>query len=260
MKALILAAGFGTGLEESFRDYQGQYKPQLEQWVAGKPKGLIIIKGKPVVQHQLEQLLRAGLTVEDIYVHTNMLYYPQYRTWATSAGLPVANIFRNGVRDNEHRLGAVADIQYALNYIPRDNLIIMASDTLLFSDKSMFDLRPIIEGYTKDKISRMIVYEGESHTLSRHGLVQVNDQGIVIGFEEKPAHPLSNLVNASVQLYTSAMVGAILQANLEPQAESGMIIAHLYPSFPIKVEKASSRLDIGAVEDVLQANILGEWP
>jgi len=134
----------------------------------------------------------------------------------------------------------------------------MASDTLLFSDLGIFDLRPIIEQYKTDRISRIMVYEGEPHKLSRHGIVQVDGQGAVIGFEEKPAVPKSNLVNASVQLYTSAMIETIRQRVFEPRAESGMLIAYLYPSFPIKIERAHSRLDIGTVEDVLNANVRGE--
>ena len=75
MKALILAAGFGTRLKESYITYSGPHRSQLQQWVEGKPKGLVIIQGKPVVQYQLEQLLHAGLTPQDIFVHTNALYY-----------------------------------------------------------------------------------------------------------------------------------------------------------------------------------------
>lgn len=264
MKALILAAGFGTRLEESYREYAGVHRSELQQQVEGKPKGLVIIQGKPVVQHQLEQLLQAGFTPDDIFVHTNARYYSQYHAWANSVGIPATHILQNGVMDNEHRLGAVADLQYALqlliNHHHRDDFIIMASDTLLFSDLGIFNLRPLIEQYRKDGISRMLVYEGEAHRLSRHGIVQVDDQRMVIGFEEKPAVPQSNLVNASVQLYTAKMVDAILQGIFEPKADLGMTIAYLYPSFPIKIEKVYRRLDIGTVEDVLQANLPGEFP
>lgn len=264
MKALIVAAGFGMRLEESYRAYSGPYQAQLQDWVEGKPKGLVIIQGKPVVQHQLEQLLQAGLTHNDIFVHTNALYYSQYHAWATSVGIPTTHVFENGVMDNEHRLGAVADIQYALKLFSQsdcqDDFIVMASDTLLFSDKGIFDLRSLMEQYKRDRISRMVVYEGEVHRLSRHGIVEVDNQGKVIGFEEKPAIPKSNLVNASVHLYTSSMIEAIRQGTFEPKAESGMLIAYLYPSFPIKIERAHHRLDIGTVDDVLHVNLRGMMP
>jgi len=209
------------------------------------------------VQHQLEQLLQAGLTTNDIFVHTNALYYSQYHAWATSVGIPERYVFNNQIRDNNHRRGAVGDLRYALQRIGKNDLIVLASDTLLFSGATLFDLGLIIRQYQQDGISRIIVYEGESHKLSLHGIVQIDSDGKVVGFEEKPAVPKSNLINASVHLYTPKIVNAILQSKLEPRAESGMLIAHLYPSFPIYVEKADSRLDIGTVEDVIKANIQG---
>ncbi len=257
MKALILAAGFGTRLEESYQNYQGEYKKQLEEWVAGKPKGLVIIRGKPVVQHQLEQLLQAGLTPQDIFVHTNALYYSQYLAWRTSNGIPSAHIFNNGVRDNDHRTGAVGDLRSALRQIGKDDTMVLASDTLLFSGTNLFDLNQIVWQYQHDETSRIIVYEGEKEKLSQYGIVEVDEQRRVIGFEEKPNVPKSNLVNASVHVYSSKMIDAIFHAPLEPRAESGQVIASLYSHFQIIAERAARRLDIGTVEDVLRENMKG---
>lgn len=253
MNALILAAGFGTRLDDSFQTYTGQYKEQLREWIGEKPKGLVIIKGKPVVQYQLEQLVHAGISHQHIFIHTNGLYYPQYLSWARSVGLPEENIFTNAVMDNEHRLGAVGDLRYALQKIPRDDIFVLASDTLLYSENSVFDLQQLRQQYS-DKIARIIVYEGDSLKLSRYGIVQVDARNMIIGFEEKPAHPKSNLVNASVHIYTKDMIEAILQSSLPDWAESGQMIAYLYPHFPIKVERTARRVDIGTVEDVLREN------
>lgn len=255
MKALILAAGFGTRLEESFQKYTGHYKAQLREWVAGKPKGLVIIKGKPVVQYQLEQLLSAGIEHHHIFVHTNDVYYSQYLSWARSVGLPEENIFNNTVRDNEHRLGAVGDLRYALERIPQDDIIVMASDTLLFSGEKIFNLQQMVQTYFSEGVTRIMIYEGEHATLSRYGIVQIDPSGTVIGFEEKPSQPKSNLVNASVHIYTKEIVDAILQSPLPDRAESGQVVAYLYPHFPIKAEKTARRVDIGTVEDVLRENV-----
>lgn len=256
MKALILAAGFGTRLEESYRNYCGEYKRQLEQWVAGKPKGLVIIRGKPMVQHQLEQLLQAGLTRDNIFVHTNAHYYSQYLTWAVSAGIPESNIFNNHVADNEHRWGAIGDLRYALQRIGKDDFIVMASDTLLFSEGgTLLNFSELVSSYIQDKMGRVVVYEGRPEKLSRHGIVEIDPAKFIVGFEEKPKIPKSNLVNASVHIYTPEMVESILQMPIDSRDESGMLIQHLYRNYPIKVMYAARRADIGTVDDVLLENI-----
>ena len=256
MKALILAAGFGTRLEESYQNYSGEYKKQLEEWVAGKPKGLVIIRGKPVLQHQLEQLLQAGLTPQDIFVHTNALYHSQYLAWGTSNGIPSTHIFNNGVMDNDHRAGAVGDLRSALRQIGKDDIMVMASDTLLFCGKgTLFNFKELIEEYSQDKIGRMVVYEGLPERLSRHGIVEIDDQKLIIGFEEKPQWPKSNLVNASTHIYTPKMIETILQTPMDSRDESGILIKHLYMYYPLKVVYAARRVDIGTVDDVLSENI-----
>lgn len=256
MKALIVAAGFGTRLEESYRNYHGEYKQQLEEWVAGKPKGLVIIRGKPVVQHQLEQLLNAGLTKNNIFVHTNAQYYQQYLSWALSVGIPEKNVFNNQVMDNEHRLGAIGDLRYALQRIGKDDFIVMASDTLLFSgENTLLNFGELVHYYLQDKMGRMVVYEGLPERLSRHGIVEINSAGLLVGFEEKPKVPKSNLVNASTHIYTPQMIETILQMPIDSRDESGMLIKHLYVHYPIKVAYAARRADIGTVDDVLIENL-----
>ena len=62
-------------------------------------------------------------------------------------------------------------------------------------------------------------------------------------------------MNASLHLYTIEMIESILHSSLPPRSESGMVIANLFSSFPIKVERAHRRVDIGTVDDVLQENM-----
>ncbi len=256
MKALILAAGFGTRLEESYLNYRGPYKEKLKEWVAGKPKGLVIIKSKPVVQHQLEQLLQAGLVEKNIFIHTNALYYRQYQEWASSQGIPDGNVFNNGVYDHQHRRGAIGDLKLALSYIGRDDLLVLASDTLLFAeDGEILNMNGLISQYFKDRIGRMMVYKGRPERLSRHGIVEINSERLIIGFEEKPARPRSDLVNASVHIYTPEMIENILQLEVDSRDESGMLIKNLYLCHRIKAEYAAGRADIGTVEDVLAENL-----
>ncbi|WP_054951212.1 phosphocholine cytidylyltransferase family protein [Numidum massiliense] len=53
MKVVILAAGVGS---------------RLHPETADKPKAMICVKDKPLIQYQVESVLRAGFTHDDIYV------------------------------------------------------------------------------------------------------------------------------------------------------------------------------------------------
>lgn len=59
MKALILAAGFGTRLEKTLAEYKGPHLSELKRWVEGKPKGLVTIRVKgaeqSIVDYQVTQ-------------------------------------------------------------------------------------------------------------------------------------------------------------------------------------------------------------
>lgn len=254
MKALILAAGFGTRLEAGLKTYNGIDKSEISEWITGKPKGLVLIHGKPIVDYQLHQMINAGIKREAIFVQTNAVYYRQYAQWAVSHKIPEENVFNNGVYAISGMLGPLGDLKYALERRIGydDDVLVMASDTLVFgSDDKMFDLNRFVNGY--GNIGRILVYEEEKSKLSQHGIVQIGFDGAIIGFEEKPSHPKSNLVNASVHVYTSSMLQA-MKDSLKEGENWGKIIEFLYPLFTIMVEKVRKRVDIGTIEDVIKEN------
>ena len=80
MKALILAAGFGTRLTNDVNGYDGTKKEEVSSWVYNKLKGLVEIEGLPIVDHLLLQINRAGIENHEVYVHTNNRYYHNYLT------------------------------------------------------------------------------------------------------------------------------------------------------------------------------------
>ena len=137
MRALILAAGFGTRLESSFNDYIGSNKEQLAKLIEGKPKGLIQIAGKTIISYQLDQITEVGISLKEVYIHTNQRYYQQFLEWAVKAGIPKENVFNNGVIKNEDRNEQVKDLLLAIGRIGYDEpLFLFASDTLVYGDNN----------------------------------------------------------------------------------------------------------------------------
>ena len=251
MNALILAAGFGTRLESTLNGYQGPHKQQLINWVKDKPKGLVPIEGKPIVTHQLEQLRKAGVRLNNIYVQTNQRYYPQYVEWAAQQGIPCENIFNNGVTRNEDRKEQVLDILLGISRIGSGQpLFLFASDTLVYETGGLLNLSPMIEIYRKEELSSVVAYYKEKNA-SSHGVITIDEYGRLTSFREKPQNVMSGLVNASVYLFSPDKLR-------EMQNLSAGLLRCKNPlelvSDGFKVIQASNRLDIGTIDDVLKAN------
>lgn len=262
MKALILAAGFGTRLERSLADYTGPHLPELRRWVGGKPKGLVTIRvqnqERSIVDYQVTQFITVGISLGQIYVQTNAVHYPLFVEWATTTGIPRENVISNQVRRNEDRLGPLADLKYALDHHVgyTEPLLVVAQDTLVLDEKgNVADLTRMVRGYEADGCPRVVVYEGEPSRLSRHGIVEV-DGDVVVGFEEKPAHPKSNVVNASIHVYSPAVLEMIPGIVVGLIAREGRnIIEFIYSQHTTKVERVHQRIDVGTIQDVLLQNV-----
>ncbi len=266
MKALILAAGFGTRLECELNDYLGnsaissEEKEKARLLVEGKPKGLVLVKGRAVVDYLLQQLIDADISREDVYLHTNAKYFSQFREWAMARGIPYSNVINNEVECNENRLGTIGDLKHALGIIGHlikddEPLIFLASDTLIYdADNNLYNFSNLVRSYVNDGISRIVVYKGEKSRLSRHGIVESNKEGYITGFEEKPVKPKSDQINASVHLYSPDCLQLIKK--YEGKMDNhGDLMAYLIQKIEMKVEKIARREDIGGLDDVFNANL-----
>lgn len=260
MKALILAAGFGTRLNRDFNGYQGLRKEEVTSWVNGKPKGLVEIEGMPIVDHLLFQINKSGIENHKVYVHTNSLYYDNYLTWARSVGVPSRNVINNGISVNEERNGPFKDLYLALEHIGiEENLLVIASDTLVYDHSGQhYDFKLAIKKLREDNTSRLVVYQVKGPKIKNHGVAEVNNEGRIIGFEEKPENPKSNLAVASVYFYTPELL-KLVRSYSEILRNPENRERHLLEFLPLdqvnfKVEEVASRRDIGRLEDVLKAN------
>lgn len=251
MRALILAAGFGTRLDEGFNNYNGHYREKLAKWVEGKPKALVSLEGKPIIEHQFEQLKQIGIDSENVYIHTNAKYYQQFLDWAKSSGIPEENIFNNGVTMDEDRLEQVQDMLLGIFEVGYDQpLILFASDTLVYDQNGrLLNLSPLVQAY-QDGYSAVVAYY-KAREAFKHGVLSTDEDGIVTCFREKPKDVDSGLVNASVYFFNTKKLEE-MRDRAEELATCRNPLELIWEEF--KVVKAGKRVDVGTIEDVLKAN------
>lgn len=239
MKALILAAGFGTRLTKSIIKYNNK---TLANKLLNKPKALIPFKNKPILSHQITQLNKSNFNNENILIHTNKYFYPQFLIWAKENNFPIKNIKYNDVIRIEEKLGQFNDLLFAIkNFNINEDLILLASDTLVYENNNLLNFSKLI----KNNSPKIVVYECNSN-LSNHGIIE-EENNFIKSFEEKPNNPKSNLACASIYFYPKEML-----KKLKSLKNIKNPIEHFYKTHKIQVIKADKRIDIGTIYDLIK--------
>ena len=182
MKCLILAAGYATRLY-----------PLTENF----PKPLLKVKDKTILDWLIEDIDSLGM-VDEYVVISNHKFAHHFGAWASESKQNIT-VVDDGTSTNETRLGAVKDIQFAIDKLGiDDDMLIIAGDNLL-----NFSLTKFME-YAKNKNASCVMryYEADSKKLTKSGVASVDDTDLITDMEEKPAEPKSNWCCPPFYYYT----------------------------------------------------------
>lgn len=173
MKCLFLAAGYATRLY-----------PLTENF----PKPLLEVAGKPILDWLIDDMTQSGL-VDEFIVISNHKFAHIFEDWAAKHTQLSIKVIDDGTNSNETRLGAVKDIQFAIEQLQLDdNLLVMAGDNLL--DFSLADFIRYAIG--KQATCIMRYYEANEARLHKSGVAEVAADDRVLSFVEKPTEPRSH--------------------------------------------------------------------
>ncbi len=233
MKSIVLAAGYATRLY-----------PLTENF----PKPLLKIAGKSILDWLLDDID----TIEGINEHiiiSNHKYAEHFENWKKTASLknPVT-IIDDGSVSNETRLGAVKDIQFAIESLKlEDDLLIVAGDNMLgFSLKKLADLF-----YEKNSAVVIASYEENVDTLRRSGVMIPDDKFRVIAMEEKPQDPKSNWRVGPFYIYKKDELHFVKQAIEDGCGTDapGSFVGYLCEKTNVyALKNPGERYDIGTLE------------
>ena len=231
MKCLILAAGYATRLY-----------PLTENF----PKPLLKVQGKAILDWLIEDMDRSGV-IDEYVVISNHKFAHHFDAWAAEKKQKVT-VVDDGTESDETRLGAVRDIQFALDRLNiRDDVLVMAGDNLLD-----FSLTTFID-YALEKKTSCIMryYEPDAKKLSRSGVVTLDENQKVLAMAEKPQEPQSNWCCPAFYYYT-AQDAARLAEGIADGCHTdapGSYVSWLCSKSTIHaMEMPGSRYDIGNLE------------
>lgn len=234
MKCLILAAGYATRLY-----------PLTENF----PKPLLKVGDKTILDWLVDDIGSAGL-VDEFVVISNHKFAGHFREWV--AGRPASSarftVVDDGTSTNETRLGAVRDIQFAVDSLGLDDdMLVIAGDNIL--DFSLVEFIRYADAKRTSCIMRY--YEPDGNRLHKCGVVEVDADDRVVGMEEKPAEPKSHWCCPPFYFYRREDAGRVAEgiaAGCGVDAP-GSFAAWLSTRVPVHaMEMPGRRFDIGDID------------
>ena len=226
MKCLILAAGYATRLY-----------PLTENF----PKPLLKVGEKTILDWLIDDIDTAGL-VDQYVVISNHKFAPIFENWASAKKITILD---DGTSSNETRLGAVRDIQFAIDTLGLDDdLLVIAGDNVLD-----FSLVRFLE-YAREKGTSCIMrYYGPSEEkLHKTGVATVDGNDLILEMEEKPASPKSHWCCPPFYFYRRSDV-PLVKVGIDSGCgvdAPGSFIAWLSAQTPVHAwEMPGRRYDIG---------------
>ncbi len=238
MKAVVLAAGYATRL----------YPLTLD-----RPKALLPVAGKPMLEHLLERLDGVP-ALDEVHVVTNSKFADAFREWAGTYGAGAVRILDDGTSDEETKLGAIGDLDLAIRTgAIDDDLLVLAGDNL-FSES----LAPFAEfGQAKGAPALGVYDVGDLEAIRRYNAIELDEDDRVTFFEEKPERPTSTLTGIALYFYPRSalgLVGDYLAEGNNPD-QPGRLVQWLYPRTAVYAWRVPGRwYDVGSKETLAEAD------
>ena len=234
MKAAILAAGEGV---------------RLQPITATRPKHLIKVAGKPILEHCLNALKRAGISEAVIVVHYMGDAIRQYFGDGKDFGLRVEYAEQRAV------LGTGNAVSVVEPYVNDDFLLV--NGDMLFAAEA---LKTVVDLHQSEKpATTMAVVPVEKP--ENYGIVELENGKHVKRIVEKPSREEAptNLANAGIYVFSTEIFAKIKQTSATSRGEweipdaLTLLINEKKPVLAVKIA-GEDWIDIGRPWDLLEAN------
>jgi mannose-1-phosphate guanylyltransferase len=228
VKAFLLAAGIGS---------------RLRPITDAIPKCMVVIDDRPLLDVWLDAFDRAG--IDEVLVNLHHLPDVVRCHLATRNGPPrVRTVFEPEL------LGSAGTLVANRRWVDGEEMFLACyADNL-----TDFNLRSLVDTHREhDAIATLTVFHSERP--SAGGVVELDMTGMVIGFEEKPSTPVSDLTNAGMYAFHPS---ALDEVDGMPPHDIG------YDLLPRLVGRARAMLVEGFFRDVgtpdAYRRARKEWP
>lgn len=237
MVCIVLAAGYATRLY-----------PLTENF----PKPLLKVKEKTILDWLLDDI-DTSKEITKYVVISNDRYYSHFVDWSKSKSLSAPIVVLNdGTTSNETRLGAVKDIQFAIETLNiDDDVLVIAGDNVLD-----FSLTQFISYFKEKRTSVVMRYYEESYEkLKKCGIVIINADDLIADMVEKSPNPNSHWCVPPFYIYSKSDCRKVEEGIKQGCGTDapGSYIAWLCKQSPVHaMEMKGKRYDIGNLRVIIR--------
>jgi mannose-1-phosphate guanylyltransferase len=176
VKALVLAAGIGS---------------RLGKITQRTPKCMLPVAGRPLLDYWMEALAKVGVT--QAYVNTHHLA-EQVRPYLESNphGIEIIEGFEPEL------LGSAGTLAKARNFLSSDERFL-----IIYADNyGEVDLSRMIAFHDERRLPPLVALAYHTPYPNRCGIFELDADGCVVGFEEKPQRPKGDVANTGIHVAT----------------------------------------------------------
>ena len=175
-RALLLAAGLGT---------------RLKPYTDSKPKCLMNIGGKPLLEYWLENLEKSYC--KEVLINTHYLSEQvfDFLDQRTKTNMKITTIHEKEL------LGTAGTLKQNITFFKNDLGILIHADNFALLDLNKF-IRAHIKR-SKNTIMTMVTFLSDNP--SSCGIVETDQDQVLVDFNEKPKNPKSSLANAAIYAF-----------------------------------------------------------
>ncbi|XP_068230042.1 UTP--glucose-1-phosphate uridylyltransferase-like [Palaemon carinicauda] len=258
MRAVILAAGYGTRLERDLKEDTTDCYSHLK----GVPKPLLPIGRKPLISHWIE-IFEGIPEITSIIVVVNSLHKNRFDKWAESFERRIT-IVEDGSHCNEERSGAISCMQIGVEKCTEDVLFV-AGDTLLKEDFSLHSMISKFNSLEKlhKECSLIVSAPVLEENVSKHGIIEVDEDWRVTAFIEKPlpTETASRLQSPCVYMMSGSSIHHIQNFLKEREDQplhtrdaTGLFVTELIRRVPVYAYHVKGRYDVGGLQSYVQCH------
>lgn len=225
-KALLLAAGLGTRLRPITDKIQ---------------KCLVPIDGKPLIEYWLDALSKAG--IEEFLINAHY-FSDQMKAYVENSK------FKNAITlvYEDELLLTGGTILANKEFFKNNSFLVVHADNLCLCDFNAFFKAH--ENRPEECDITMMTFETDIP--KNCGIVDLNEEGIVVNFYEKVSNPPSNLANGAVYIFEPTVIDFIASLHKKVVDISTEVLPH-YLNKIYTFQNTVYHRDIGTLESYKQA-------
>lgn len=238
IKSIILSAGYAT---------------RLYPLTKNRPKPLLDVGGKPIVEHIIKKIEEVD-EINEIFIVTNDKFYKNFLDWNNSfESSKKIVIINDKTASNENRLGSLGDIKFVIEHMNlMDDILVVAGDNLF-----EFSILDVVKLYRRKKKTIVALYDVKDLELAKHyGIVLVNEDNKIIHFEEKPKNPKSTLSSTGIYIFPYRIAVKIIEFVKEEDKKDkiGNFLEWLYKNKEVYCYISQKKwFDIGSLSQLEKA-------